>query len=390
MKKRVLYILQVCQSLNWGTAERVCFKESMLLKSQGHEVFLCCIKDSPISNMAINAGINCIHLNLSKMGLLAISQSPPLKQKIKNYEIQVVHNYSYDNIWAICYMLRDLPAIPLVMSHYTYPRQFFKFPLYKTLTGRIDKIFSSSKDMCEDISLILKIPKHRLEEMSFCYSNRTYSGTFQKNENEFQIGMMVDWEHDQEDTFAHIFDALFILNSKNDERKTIFELFTNRKFENHILFESLKDLAAKHNVADWVRFRGGQDYVYTPEEIDLWFSFHGEDQKDSGPIEDINDQVIEALGRNIPVLMARNGGSMELVKTLGDKIEVYRPFEARDLALKILQIQTSYKKYKSRYNSEAISALFSPEVHLHRLVSTYQRLIAKRENFSRRKMLLGE
>lgn len=387
MKKRLLYVLQVCQSLSWGTTERICLKEALLLKSQGHEVFLCCVKDAPISEMARKAGLNCIHLALNRLGLLAISQAPPLKNKIKNFEIQIVHNYSFDNTWAICYMLRDLPTIPLVMSHYFYPRQFLKFPLYKALTSRIDKIFSSSRDMCEDISMILRVPKHRFEEMSFCYSDHQYSGTFIKNPKQFQIGMMVDWEHDQEDTFSHIFDALFILNSNSPGVNTILELFTNRNFEEHVLFQSLKKLALKHNVSDWVRFHGLQDYVYTPKDIDLWFSFHGENERDRGPIEDINDQVIEALGRNIPVLMARNGGSMELAKTIGDKVEIYRPFEARDLALKIIQIQTVYQKDKSNESTDLIQSLFSPDAHLHRLVSTYQHLIAKRENFNRRKML---
>lgn len=387
MKKRSLYILQICQSISWGTEERMCFKDSLLLKNAGHEVFLCCIKDSPIDHYAKQAGIYCLNMNLKSMGLFALGQLAPLKNKIKNFEIQIVHNYSFDQVGAMCFMLRDLSSIPLVSSHYSYPRKLFRLPFYSRLAGRIDKVFCSSHDMAEDISLILKVPKHRFEEMSFCYSLGNYLGTFQKKANEFQIGINIDWDEFSEEVFGHFFEAISILNNNIAKKTTILEIFAPRQWESHILYKDLRDLAQKNKVENWVRFQESQNHIYCPADIDLWLSFHGEDPKDKGPIEDINDQIIEALGQNIPVLMARNGGSMELCNALKEKVEVYRPYEARDLGLKIARIQSSYEKYKNEEGEEYIKTHFSPENHLYRLVSSYNRLIAKRENFNRRKAL---
>ncbi len=378
-----LRILRVCPGLNWSSAERSALRNALSLRDLGHESIFYVLRDSQLAYEASRAGITCeYHTQGEAYGPLTWGRFLGIGQIIRKYEIHMVHGYfsgSLAGLWPLCYLVREWPMVPLVVTRFSLPQRVYRGPLYRALAQRIDLCLTSGRDLGQELSLSLGLPLHKIDQEGPSVS---FGRSLPVPEGQMNIGVgPTAQESDPEALISLMWSFSILLEHLRESGKPLpgLALVGPRKWDQNLLGPPLRQAARELGIEEKVQFLEGEGPSAVPS-LGGWVTHEEELRSD-----ELQDYALEALLLGVPVLMPRRGASMEFMRQFPGIGENYRPQDPRDLMAKMAMLLGHQKSYR-RAVQEALPGLqdrYSPGNHSERLLDHYRRLLQKRENFLR-------
>jgi len=369
-------ILYVCPTESSGTRERMILRDCLLLKEIGHNVFLYCLKDSFLDINSKKHGVDClyhegsIHTNLLKWYKLR-----KLKSYIRKLDINIVHCYDLNFLWPLSYFLRNKHLTPLFFTLNHDISKFYKQFWYKTLISRLDLTFLPVREMAESIHGHLELPLRKVYFSGFGLKHVEFHKVKKKlNESVWNLACWVN-DHEKDGTDLSVcFEALWSLNMKKKESKPYhLHIYSNRKWEENILFEKLKQIICDYKLENYVHFHEASSIMDI--NADIWISHNTKI-----PLEDYS--LISIL-KGIPTLMPRNATTQELNRIYGNASTTYKIGDSRELRKCIESLGSGYDSYVEACNraKDELWVEHGEDGYKYNLFKIYENHLNKRQRF---------
>ncbi len=121
MKDRVrvsdLTTLFICPSLEWRTLERKAISDCLYMRDCGGNPILFCIKGSMVDLEAERLDLQRIYYTGQQLNrFFDFRYVRDMKKFLKENRFDIVHCYSLDFIWGVCFILMSNPKVPLLLT----------------------------------------------------------------------------------------------------------------------------------------------------------------------------------------------------------------------------------------------------------------------------------
>ena len=159
--RNILYLLP---TRDWSTKERFAFRDIVLAKKHGYNIYLCTYEDSFLAKIARNLDIEIIPFKEHFLnGMTVFHKHFPLSQIYKLAHIDIVHCYDFNLLCSLSVQLKteNLTALVITQDHVIdKPLQRF---WYRPLIARIDSLIIINKNLKQDALGNLALPLKKIE-----------------------------------------------------------------------------------------------------------------------------------------------------------------------------------------------------------------------------------
>ncbi|NOT78836.1 MAG: hypothetical protein HOP07_07510 [Bacteriovoracaceae bacterium] len=382
--RNILYILP---SRGWNTKERFAFRDLVQAKEHGYNVMLCTYDDSFVAKLARKLEIEVIpyrHHFINRF--FSFHRHYSLKTAFKKGHLDIVHFYDFKLLFSLSFQLNRHHTTALIITQDNIIDKPLQRFWYRPLISRIDSLIVANKNLLQDVIGNLGLPLKKVE----------YFGLGIKYEeaiNPLQIAINFELYHDYflAGTFispgltehSHItpmLSALKVINEKSPAgKKSKLVLISPIEFQAMPFLANLMRDIQTNDLTEDVLFVTTQDIIGVICRLNLWISHT--------PEELIEDYALSALIHEIPVIVARNFCSKDLIEEYEGVGETYKIFDARELRdkwEKIILGQAVYRE-KTRLYKFFIEREHSYKTYKSQLMNIYSKSVQRRVRLFRKK-----
>lgn len=375
--RNILYLLP---TRSWNTKERFAFRDILLAKKHGYNIYLCTYEDSFSAAMARKLEIEVLPFKEHFLNKLTdFHRHFPLRPVFKKVHIDIVHCYDFQLLFSLSIQLKrqNLTALVMTQDHaIDKPLQRF---WYRPLISRIDSLILVNKNLLQDALGNLGLPMKKIDYfgMGLKYEEAVHPAeieiNFEMYKDYFLVGTYLTPGLDNYDNLIPLLSALRVLNEKQTAiRKSKLVLISPVEFQSMpFLAQLMKDIQEQDLTED-VLFVTTQDIVGVITRLDLWIS--------NGDHELVEDFAISAIMHEVPAIMARNFCTKDLVEEYEGVGETYKLYDARELRDKWEKMILGRGVYKEKTR---LYKFFIEREHSHKsykthLMNLYSRSVQRR------------
>jgi len=344
-----------CPSDSWSSTERMVLQDILNAKSQGHHVLLYCLKDSFLDMKAKASKVTCVYQQWSlRSGMTRLSNRKLIQREIKQRKINVIHCYSIKVTLGIASCLRRNHSVALMYTQTRSLPRSYKFFWHRSNVHRIDRVIINSNNLVDNIMRNLGVS---LRKICLCGQGVEVSNI--STEKRYRLEQLLSTQHKSDyilatniaihesnfDKVKPLIQAVSCLNEVGP-KKYILLLLLEGDWEETLFSPSLKryikEIGAENDI-----------YLYSCDSssdvtsdriaslqylVDLWICL------ESGEL--IEDYTLSSLVVGVPVLVPRNGISMEMFEKFGLIGETFKLDDVREIRDKSLKILTNLGRYQ--------------------------------------------
>lgn len=379
MRERVhvkdLTTLFICPSRQWRTIERKALADCLYLRDCGGNPILFCLKGSILDKEAEKLDLQRIYYSGRKLKrLFDLRYIRDMRQILDDNRFDIVHCYSLDFIWGLCFLLLPNPRVPLLLTFNQYLHHPQKSLWQRWLFRRVDMVLTFSETTKEIAEETLPVSVRRVKIAGGGIEHVTKNLREEKPVK--RLGCIISTEED----YACARVALYALQGLLPQ---VFDLGIKLEFIIYIAANGqrganghqgakLRNLAKALGLEELVAVKNCPAYepVFKHTDIFIGTSF----------TEPFNDFEIMAILSRVPVIFPRSA-SRQLVlfqyKWVG---ESYSAEDARELKSKLLKLLINEQVYLNELQDshEELKDLHGIEPYFQRVIGFYERLYAKR------------
>ncbi len=375
--RNILYMLP---TRSWNTKERFAFRDIILAKKHGYDIYLCTYEDSFAAKMARAIDIEVIPFKEHFLNKFSdFHRHFPLGPVFKKIHIDIVHCYDFHLLFSLSIQLRgqNLTALVLTQDHVIdKPLQRF---WYRPLISRIDSLILVNKNLVLDSLGNLGLPMKKIDcfGMGIKYEEAIHPDeidiNFETYKDYFLVGTYISPGLDDYKAIVPLLSALRVLNEKPTvTRKSKLVLIAPVAFQTMPFLANLMKDIKEQDLTEDVLFVTTQDIVGVITRLDLWIS--------NGDRELVEDFAICAIMHEVPAIMVRNYCSKDLIDEFEGVGETYKWNDARELRDKWEKMIMGRGVYKDKTK---LYKFFIEREHSHtsyktNLMNLYSRTVQRR------------
>lgn len=382
--RNILYLLP---TKDWSTKERFAFRDILLAKKHGYNIFLCTYEDSFLAKAALGHDIEIIPFKEHFLNRFTVFHKHfPLSKINKTVKIDIVHCYDFNLLFSLSVQLKteNFTALIITQDHVIdKPLQRF---WYRPLISRIDSLIMVNKNLRQDAQGNLDLPLKKIEyfgmglKIEAPTNPETIAINFDLYKDYFLAGTYVSPAIADIATLTPLISALKVLNEKIPGGKKSKLLFISAvDFQSIALLPEIMRLIQEQELQEDVLFVTTQDIIGVITYLNLWIS--------NCPQELIEDFAISAIMHEVPAILARNFCSKDLLEEYEGVGETYKLYDARELRDKWEKIILGYSifKEKTRVYKYFIEREHSYKTYKTQLLSLYMRTVQRRARLFRKR-----
>ena len=373
-------ILFLIPTRDWSTKERFAFRDIMLAKTYGYNIYLCTYEDSFLAKIARNLDIEIIPFKEHVFNrLLVFHKHFSLSQIYKIAKIDIVHCYDFNLLFSISIQLKteNLTALIITQDHVIdKPLQRF---WYRPLISRIDSLIMVNKNLRQDAMGNLGLPLKKIEYFGMGLKLDVPTGlerigiNFELYKDYFLAGTYVSPEISNIETITPLLSALKVLNEKmSGGKKSKLVFISAIEFQSIAILPEIMRQVQEQELQEDVLFVTTQEIEKVIIYLSVWISNCSQ--------ELIEDFAISAILQEVPAIFARNFCSKDLLEEYEGVGETYKLYDARELRdkwEKIILGNAVYKE-KTRLYKFFIEREHSFKAYKTKLLNLYSRSVQRR------------
>ncbi|MBP9679847.1 MAG: hypothetical protein KBD76_00460 [Bacteriovorax sp.] len=382
--RNILYLLP---TRDWSTKERFAFRDIVLAKKHGYNIYLCTYENSFLASFARSLEIEIIPFKEHFFNrFLSFHKHFPLSHINKIAKIDIVHCYDFNLLFSLSVQLKaeNLTALVITQDHVIdKPLQRF---WYRPLISRIDSLILANKNLIQDAVGNLGLPLKKIEyfgmgiKMEGASEPEVMALNFDLYKDYFLAGTYVSPEISDIFQLTPLLSALKVLNEKlPGGKKCKLILISAVEFKSINILPHIVQQIQEQELEEDVLFVTTKDIVGVITHLNLWIS--------NGAQELIEDFAISALMNEVPAILARNFCTKDLIEEFEGVGETYKLFDARELRDKWEKIilGNAVFKEKTRLYKYFIEKEHSYKTYKTQLLSLYSRTVLRRARLFRKK-----
>lgn len=373
-----LNYLILCPSIEWGMTERGALRDALLIREFDGYPLILTLRDSPLEYYAKNAGLDCIYLkskNYSKFFDLSLYFL--MKDIIKSNNINLIHAYDIELLGTIIPALSQFLEIPLVVTSNLVLHEKKKNFLKKILFNRLDLLLTLNRSIKNNLEDCLPIKTRKVHALG-AGLQFTHRKRHLELHDEVKLICYIPPFFEQIELIETLFLAIHPLESqletfKTTIRKLSVTLVTTRKWEEYFIYQDLKKIVDETNLKNTVSFLEVNEIDDLLEDFDFFMAFEPENK--------VSDYEINAIYKELPVVLPRVSSRMELIEQFpktGESFHLYDSRELKDKLLKILMDRPSYQNALKNQHQK-IFEIHSLQGYSERLKSLYEGVVETRK-----------
>lgn len=382
--RNILYLLP---TKDWSTKERFAFRDILLAKKFGFNIYLCTYENSFLATLAKSLDIEIIPFKehfLSKLS--TFHKHFPLKGIFKMAPIDIVHCYDFNLLFSLSFQLKaqNLTALIITQDHVIdKPLQRF---WYRPLISRIDSLIMMNKNLKQDVMGNLGLPLKRIEyfgmglKLDSVFEPEPMAINFELYKDYFLAGTYVSPEISDLAELTPLLSALKVLNEKMPGGKKSKLVFISAvDFKNFSILPLIMRQIQEQELQDDVLFVTTQDIARVIAHLGVWIS--------NCKQELIEDFAISALMQEVPALLVRNFCTKDLLEEHEGVGETYKLYDARELRDKWEKIilGSAVFKEKTRLYRYFLEKEHSSKIYKANLLNLYTKTVQRRARLFRKK-----
>lgn len=338
-------ILYVLPSSSWTTRERCAYKDMLLAKNHGYNIFLLTYLDSFLAQKAQNAGIEIFPYQDHFLNIFfSFHKFYSFKKIFKKYSIDIVHCYDFSLLFSLSSQLKIQKYTALIFSQdRVIDKPFQRFWLRPLIT-RIDSLILLNINLQPDTLGNMGVSKRKIEYFGMGlkeeiseFQNET-AVNFSLYKEYFLVGTYLSPELIDCSSLSPLLLSLKVLNEKKSSSKqSKLCLISSIEFSHMKLLSDLRTQIEELSLQEEVLFITAKEVVAIIPHLNLWIS--------SGTTELIEDFAMDAMLRCVPALITRNFCSKRFFEEYQLVGELYKAFDARELRDKWEKIMLNYEIY---------------------------------------------
>lgn len=375
--RNILYLLP---TMNWDTKERFAFRDIMLARKHGYNIYICTFEDSFAAKMARSIDIEVIPFKETFLNRFTeFHRHFPLAPIFKKVHIDIIHCYDFRLLFSLSIQLkrRNLTALVMTQDH-AIDKPLRRF-WYRPLISRIDSLILGNKNLLQDALGNLGLPMKKIDYfgMGLKYEEAQNPAeidiNFETYKDYFLVGTYISPGLDNYNNLIPILSALRVLNEKQTSiRKSKLVLISPVEFKDMSFLPALMKDIQEQGLTEDVLFVTTQDIVGVITRLDLWIS--------NGDHELVEDFAISAIIHEVPAIMGRNFCTKDLVEEYEGVGETYKLYDARELRDKWEKMILGRGVYKEKTR---LYKFFIEREHSHKsykthLMNLYSRSVQRR------------
>lgn len=382
--RNILYLLP---TRDWSTKERFAFRDIILAKKHGYNIYLCTYEDSFLAKIARNLEIEIIPFKEHFLNRMTdFHKHFPLSQIYKLAKIDIVHCYDFNLLFSLSIQLKteNLTSLVITQDHVIdKPLQRF---WYRPLISRIDSLIIANKNLKQDALGNLGLPLKKIEyfgmglRLEAPINPEKLSINFELYKDYFLAGTYVSPEISDIATLTPLLSALKVLNEKLPGAKMSKLVFISAvEFQSISILPEIMRQVQEQELQEDVLFVTTQDIVSVITCLNVWIS--------NCPNELIEDFALSALMQEVPAIFVRNFCSKDLLEEYVGVGETYKLSDARELRdkwEKIILGEMVFKE-KTRLYKYFIEREHSYRSYKTQLLNLYTRTVQRRARLFRSK-----
>lgn len=376
MRERVLFsdlsTLYICPSNKWGTLERKALNDCLIQRDFGGNPVLFCLKDSKLDLEATKWDIKTIYYSGQKVRpVFDFRYLLNLKQTLKTNNFDVIHCYSLDYIWEVCFLLLTKPHIPLLFTFNNYLNDTYKNYFQRWLFKRVDQVLVFSQTMKETVQETLPVSNRKIKISGNGVESFKKIPKEQSKIKDINCIVSALEDIDQVKTLIYAIKSLRIhLDELDiDLKLNIFSLTPIEKFET---YESITQLVHDNHLADIIHFQKIKEDIEAFHQADVFVG--------TAFNEPFNDYEMMAVLAKVPVLLPRTASRQSLLNRYKWTGESYYYSDSREVKSKLLKILTNDQVYLNELSDQHQSFKDNHGIdsYITRLCGFYERNYSKR------------
>lgn len=382
--RNILYLLP---TKDWGTKERLAFRDMSLAKKHGYNIYLCTYEGSFLAQAAKSIDVEIIPFKEHFLNRFTVFHKHiPLRPINKKAKLDIVHCYDFNLLFSLSVQLKaeNLTALVITQDHsIDKPLQRF---WYRPLISRIDSLILSNKNLTQDALGNLGLPLKKIEYFGMGIKTEevvdpeAIAINFDLYKDYFLAGTYVSPAIKNVDKITPLLSALRVLNEKMPGGKKSKLLFISPvEFQSIGILPEIMRQIQEQELQDDVLFVTNKDVVSVIAQLDVWIS--------NGPSELIEDFAISALMNEVPIIVPRNFCSVNLVEEYEGVGETYKLYDARELRDKWEKIILGNPIFreKTKLYKYFVEREHSYKGYKTQLLSLYTRTVQRRARLFRKK-----
>lgn len=381
--RNILYLLP---TRDWSTKERFAFRDMLLAKKHGYNVYLSTYEDSFLAKIAAHLDIEIIPFKEHFLNrLLVFHKHFPLSPLYKTTKFDMVHCYDFNLLFSLSIQLKreNFTALIITQDHVIdKPLQRF---WYRPLIARIDSLILVNKNLKQDALGNLGLPLKKIEYFGMGLKTEATAESpidalnFELYKDYFLAGTYVPPSISDMSTLTPLLAALKVLNEKlpgGHRSKLVF--ISAIEFKSIAILPEIMRQVEDQELQEDVLFVTTQDISRVINYLNVWISNCGR--------ELIEDFAISALMQEVPAILVRNFCSKDLIEECEGVGETYKLSDARELRDKWEKIilGNGIFKEKTRLYRYFIEKEHSYKSYKTQLLNLYTRTVQRRTRLFRK------
>lgn len=330
-------ILYVCLGVKYGMLEKRALEDAIFLRDIGGKPKILCNKNSLIYVRAKENDIEVITYKKKVSSNFDFNYYFFLKKKLKEYSFDLVHCYGLRYVWVLAFVLRRYPKVGLLLTLNKIYSTSFRKPLYQLLLRRVDTIFCFSDRMKEMLAEWLPIHRWKLKKIGAGVDFVSVKARQEIDDEVRRIGAIIPLDFDKEEQVETLINAF---NPLLSSMHTL-ELF---------LYSEVpwSQMPSKNLIVDMLHARGIDYKVFLKEKTSYNDVMKSLDVFIGISNEPLDLSLINALVRQVPSVVPRNGFSEDIWLKKSKPFETYFWKDARELKNKCLKILNNYQDFANK------------------------------------------
>ena len=389
MKERVrvsdLTTLFICPSNEWRTLERKALADCLYLRDSGGNPILFCLKNSIIDREAEKFDLPRIYYTGQRLKrLFDLRYIRDMRKILRENRFDIVHCYSLDFIWGVCFLLMSNPKVPLLLTFNHFLEHAQKSLWQKWLFRRVDLVITFSqatKEIAQE-SLPVSLRKIKIAGGGI----EAVSKPHVEEKLVKKLGSIVSAQEDFERVQVAIYAFKALLPS-------LVELGINLEFnifnamedgeEVEETVQKLLELIKSLELEERIFIHECRQYEPVFKETDIFIGTSFE--------EPFNDFELMAVLSQVPVVFPRTASRQSVLfhyKWVG---ESYHFEDARELKSKLLKLLINEQVYLNELQDshQQLKDLHGTDAYFRRVLGFYERLYARRLRYLKQKQKLN-
>lgn len=372
-----LSVLFICPSDEWGTLERRVINDCHYLRDIGGSPVLYCTKGSPIDREAQKLSLPRQFYKGKKVNrIFDLTYFIDIKKVIKENKFDIVHCFSLDYVWTLCFLLMTQPQLPLFLTFNRFLEKNYNGFVEKWLFKRVDLIMTFSSNIRSVVLNNLPVIPRKVHVVGAGVELYNVKKD-EKDESQKVIGCFVTSKTQFENlnAFLYLIKPMRGLGPKSSQQLK-FLIYSDRSMEEYFDVEKINELIDQLGVRKHVFFVETQRPDEAIRKMDIYVSLSFDE-----PFCDL--EIVSTL-LGVPIVAPRTPSRRQLIGKLPGIGHTFYFQDSRELRSQIEKILTNESKYKSSLgeNFERLNLTHGLDNYVEKVYGHYVRLYSQRLRFA--------